>query len=108
MLAEKLRTKSKTQLAKLTLGLRSSRLVSECVTGSDLIDEQSKILRNFLRPGAQDGTANSPGIFIDVSESRSSRARRRDGTVGLRRSVDENRNHRARLQQPGHGFRLRM
>src|SRR5271170_636631 len=34
MLAEKLRAKSKTQLAKLALGLRRSGLVSERVTGS--------------------------------------------------------------------------
>ena len=72
MLGEKLRTKSKTQLAKLTLGRRSSRLISECVTGSDLIEQQSKILWNFLRPGAQYGTARSPGIFIDISQSRPS------------------------------------
>jgi hypothetical protein len=71
MLAEKLQTKSKTQLAKLALGLRSSGLVSQRVTGSDLIDQQSKILGNFLRSGAQDGTACSPGIFIYVSQSRS-------------------------------------
>ena len=72
MLGEKLQTQSKTQLAKLALRPRSARLVSERVTRSYLIDQQSKILWNFLRRGAQNGAACSPGIFIDVTQACSS------------------------------------
>ena len=61
MLAEKLRPDAKTQLAKLTLGLRSSRFVSERITRSYPIDQQSKILWNFLRPRAQN---SNPGTSM--------------------------------------------
>jgi hypothetical protein len=48
MLAEILRPDAKAQLAKLSLGLRSNRLVSERITRSYPVDQQGKVLWNFL------------------------------------------------------------
>src|ERR1700733_4838021 len=106
MVAEKLGTELKAELAKFALGLKAGGLESERIARSHLIDQKGEMVRGVPRAGAQDEATGSLGVLIDVADSSSGPTHRgpHNRPIGLRSPVDKSRNHRSRPEQPGHGF----